>query len=173
MTRRRYSLDVDGQPFVVDVEDSGEERYRVTVEGRQFEVTLGGGEDLHDDGTPAGAAPTASIAAAPPAPAAAPRAAPAVRIAPASPQGGGAGLIKAPMPGVILRVAVAVGARVERGQDIAVLEAMKMENLIRAPLAGEVAEVLVQAGEQVAHGQALVRIRPVAATTTATRAEGA
>jgi biotin carboxyl carrier protein len=64
------------------------------------------------------------------------------------------------MPGLILRVSVAVGSRVERGQDIAVLEAMKMENVIRAPMAGEVAEVCVQPGDQVTHGQAIVRLQP-------------
>jgi biotin carboxyl carrier protein len=67
------------------------------------------------------------------------------------------------MPGVILRVSVAVGARVERGQDIAVLEAMKMENLIRAPMAGVVDEICVSAGDSVGHGQPIVRLRSAGA----------
>jgi biotin carboxyl carrier protein len=65
--------------------------------------------------------------------------------------------LPAPMPGVILRLQVVAGARVERGQDIAVLEAMKMENVIRAPQAGRIAEVCVQTGQKVAHGQPIVR----------------
>jgi biotin carboxyl carrier protein len=61
------------------------------------------------------------------------------------------------MPGTILRIAVAAGAQVERGQDLLVLEAMKMENVIRAPRAGRVAALCVQAGQQVAHGELLLR----------------
>jgi biotin carboxyl carrier protein len=61
------------------------------------------------------------------------------------------------MPGVILRVLVAPGAQVRRGQDLAVLEAMKMENMIRAPADGTVAEVCVQPGQQLAHGEVILR----------------
>jgi biotin carboxyl carrier protein len=67
------------------------------------------------------------------------------------------------MPGLILRVAVAAGAQVRRGQDIAVLEAMKMENVIRAPRDGVVAEVCVEAGQQIGHGAPIVRFAPDAA----------
>jgi biotin carboxyl carrier protein len=69
---------------------------------------------------------------------------------------GGASVLRAPMPGAILRIAVVAGARVQRGQDIAVLEAMKMENIIRAPHAGTIVEVCVQAGQQLAHGDPIV-----------------
>jgi len=61
------------------------------------------------------------------------------------------------MPGVILAVHVVAGTRVERGQDLAVLEAMKMQNTIRSPRAGTVAEVLVAAGQAVGHGEPILR----------------
>jgi biotin carboxyl carrier protein len=61
------------------------------------------------------------------------------------------------MPGVILELSVAPGDTVERGQPIAVLEAMKMKNSIRSPRAGTIAEVCVAVGQAVGHGDAIVR----------------
>lgn len=68
----------------------------------------------------------------------------------------GAGEVKAPMPGLVLRVLVEPGQRVDAGAGLAVLEAMKMENQIKAPVAGVVAEVRVEAGKAVEKGQVLV-----------------
>jgi acetyl/propionyl-CoA carboxylase alpha subunit len=62
----------------------------------------------------------------------------------------------APMPGMIVRVNVEVGAIVEAGQGLVVMEAMKMENELRATSPGTVARVLVQAGQAVEKGSALV-----------------
>lgn len=61
------------------------------------------------------------------------------------------------MPGVILEVFVAAGDRVERGQQIAVLDAMKMHNFIGAPRAGLITEVCVAPGQAVGHGDTIVR----------------
>lgn len=61
------------------------------------------------------------------------------------------------MPGVILSVDVAAGARVQRGDTLMVLEAMKMKNELRAPRDGAVAEIYVAAGQQVKFGETLVR----------------
>lgn len=68
-----------------------------------------------------------------------------------------AAAIEAPMPGTIVEVAIAVGDEVHRGDEICILEAMKMRNSIRAPRAGRVAEVLVAPGSKVAYGDPLVR----------------
>jgi len=62
------------------------------------------------------------------------------------------------MPGVILALQVRPGDRVERGQPLAVLDAMKMHNQIGAPRAGVVAEVCVAVGQAVGHGDAILRI---------------
>ncbi len=66
-----------------------------------------------------------------------------------------AGSLLAPMPGLVRRVLVEVGAAVTAGQPLLVLEAMKMEQTVAAPAAGVVAELRAKAGEQVAAGQVL------------------
>ena len=59
------------------------------------------------------------------------------------------GRIKAPIPGQIARVLVAVGDSVEVGQSLMILEAMKMENHVRAARAGKVEQLNVAAGQTV------------------------
>ncbi|HEV2259475.1 MAG TPA: biotin carboxylase N-terminal domain-containing protein [Streptosporangiaceae bacterium] len=71
-----------------------------------------------------------------------------------------AGSLLAPMPGLVRRVLVEVGAVVTAGQPLLVLEAMKMEQTIAAPAAGVVAELRAKAGEQVAAGQVLAVVEP-------------
>jgi biotin carboxyl carrier protein len=63
------------------------------------------------------------------------------------------------MPGVILEVMVKPGDTVERGQPVAVLDAMKMHNVVASPRAGVIAEVLVAAGQTVDHGEAILKYR--------------
>ncbi|BCX18677.1 MAG: 3-methylcrotonyl-CoA carboxylase subunit alpha [Geminicoccaceae bacterium] len=69
---------------------------------------------------------------------------------------GGEGLVAAPMPGKVVRLAVTPGDRVVRGQLLAVLEAMKMEHRLEAPREGRVAAVHVAVGEQVEEGTILL-----------------
>jgi glutaconyl-CoA/methylmalonyl-CoA decarboxylase subunit gamma len=64
--------------------------------------------------------------------------------------------ITAPIPGVIQKVTVCEGAIVETGQELVVLEAMKMKNIIRATHPGKIGAVLVANGDHVKHGQVLV-----------------
>ena len=66
------------------------------------------------------------------------------------------GNLAAPMPGKVIAVLVEVGATVERGMPLVILEAMKMEHTITAPAAGTVKEILYQIGEQVPEGAALI-----------------
>jgi len=68
------------------------------------------------------------------------------------------GRLSAPMPGKILSFAVKAGDTVEKGQPLAVMEAMKMEHTIAAPAAGVVEEVLYAPGDQVAEGAELLKI---------------
>lgn len=68
------------------------------------------------------------------------------------------GLLKAPMPGLVLRVAVAEGDAVEAGAGLLVLEAMKMENEIKSPLQGRVKRVLVEPGQAVDKGTPLLEV---------------
>lgn len=66
--------------------------------------------------------------------------------------------VRAPMPGLVLNVVKAVGEKVERGETVAVLEAMKMENDLATPHEGTVKEVLVSKGQTVNQGDVLVVI---------------
>lgn len=61
-----------------------------------------------------------------------------------------------PMPGLLTRLEVAAGDRVEAGQPLAVVEAMKMENILRAERAGKVAKVNHQPGESLAVDAAIL-----------------
>lgn len=66
--------------------------------------------------------------------------------------------LKAPMPGMIVRVSVRAGDAVSPGQSLIVMEAMKMENELRATVAGTVKAVLVQPGTAVEKGALLLEM---------------
>nr|WP_293992703.1 DUF2118 domain-containing protein [uncultured Fusobacterium sp.] len=66
--------------------------------------------------------------------------------------------VEAPMQGVILNVSVAVGDTVSEGDELVILEAMKMENPILSPYSGTVVEVSVAKGDTVNDGTVLVKI---------------
>lgn len=131
-------------------------KYRVTVNGVAYEVDV---EEM-GAGTAVAAAP-APVAAPAPAAAPAPVAAPAPAPAPApaaAPVPAGSGTIVAPMPGKILKVLVAQGAAVTKGQVVLILEAMKMENEIFAPADGTVSQVSTKEGDSVNTGDTLLVI---------------
>jgi biotin carboxyl carrier protein len=66
--------------------------------------------------------------------------------------------IVAPMPGMVVKIEVGEGDRVEAGQGVAIVEAMKMENELRASGAGVVTRVRVKAGDAVEKDQVLVEL---------------
>ena len=63
----------------------------------------------------------------------------------------------APLPGTVIEVFVKAGDKVEAGQVIVIIEAMKMKNSIRSVFSGTVGEVFVSTGQSVAHKQALIK----------------
>jgi geranyl-CoA carboxylase alpha subunit len=71
---------------------------------------------------------------------------------------GGSGTILAPMHGNLLAITVAVGDAVEVGQDVAVMEAMKMEHRLSAQVAGEVVAIHAAEGDQIATGAIVLEI---------------
>ena len=73
---------------------------------------------------------------------------------------GGSGELRAPMPGLIVDVLVAIGDPVTRGQKILVLEAMKTQQPFVAPFEGTIKELLVEKGSQVGDGELLASILP-------------
>ena len=68
-------------------------------------------------------------------------------------------IIRAPIPGLVVKVSVMPNQAVAEGETLIILEAMKMENELRAPRAGTVHEVRVEPGAQVGLGQVMVTIR--------------
>ena len=162
---RRYTLEVGGKPYVIDVQEVTADRYRVEVEGQEYEVRLSGDEDL----TEARISPEIVLAreAAQHLPQTAPAARPAAPFPaasspPPSPRpstdGHIVGALTAPMPGKILSVEVKQGDRVSRGQTVVILEAMKMKNAIKSPYDGVVLEIMVRAEQTVAYGDPLAQL---------------
>ncbi|HHG85597.1 MAG TPA: biotin/lipoyl-binding protein [Bacteroidetes bacterium] len=64
--------------------------------------------------------------------------------------------VKAPMPGLIHSIAVAVGDKVNKGDTLLILEAMKMENLIKSPSDGEIKKIAVEKGQTVEKSQVMI-----------------
>lgn len=129
-------------------------KYKVTLNNRVYEVEVEMGQAMLIDEYDAVAPAPAAAPAAPAAPAAAPAAPAAV---PAAALASGE-VVKAPMPGNILKINVAPGQKVEEGDVLIVLEAMKMENEIVAAKSGTVAQVAVSKGAVVETGTPLVVI---------------
>jgi biotin carboxyl carrier protein len=73
----------------------------------------------------------------------------------ARPSGGG---LETPMPGKVIKLHVGLGDCVVKGQEILVVEAMKMENVVRAPADGTVSALRVKEGDMVAPGTILVEL---------------
>jgi len=72
----------------------------------------------------------------------------------------GGAVIKAPMPGLVVKVLVAAGEPVAADQPVAILEAMKMENELRCPAAGTVKQVNIAAGQTVNMDDILIVVAP-------------
>jgi len=112
--------------------------YRVFLEGRAYEVVV----DPLPLRPPAPPPPTLPQRPTPPAPA-----------------GPAEVPLTAPMPGILLRFVVEVGQRVQEGETVAYLDAMKMENALPAPATGVVVELRGQPGDRVQKGAVLAIIR--------------
>ena len=145
----RYRITVDGITYEVEVGDVSSSPVSVVVDGIEFDVEIPDSEQSR----PANQRPQRTPSRT------SPRHRPAERARPsATAASDSQDVVRAPMPGRIIRVNVAVGDNVQRGQSIVVLESMKMENTIAAPRDGVVSQVHVTADESVQHGQSLVEL---------------
>ena len=73
--------------------------------------------------------------------------------------GADAGVLTAPMQGTIVKLHVKAGDRVEAGDRVCILEAMKMENEVKSPIDGEIVDLKVRAGDTVTPGAIIAVIR--------------
>ena len=140
----RYQARVDDRPIEIDLHQTGRDFVSLLIAGRSYELGLEKTEtgyrvvfpedtlevELQDATRGSG------------------------RVAKKAPSG--PARVMAPMPGKIVRVVVAPGAKVAAGESLLVMEAMKMENEIRAPRAGRIREVVVREGQAVEQGALLI-----------------
>ena len=144
---KQYRFKINGNQYNVDINSVEGNIASVSVNGTSYQVEL---EDA--PAAPAQAVPVQTSVITP---AAAP-----VQAAPApKPAASGAGkAVTSPLPGVIIAVKVNVGDSVKAGQEVAVLEAMKMENSIEAVQDGTVTAIHVAKGDSILEGAAIVTI---------------
>ena len=117
--------------------------YKITVNGVSYDVTV---EEVANSSSPAKSQPAPVFQAQPQAKAAEP----------------GEGFqLKAPMPGTITDILVSAGDEVKSGDNLLVLEAMKMENEISAPVSGRISGIVVSKGAAVKTDDVLLTIEEV------------
>lgn len=140
---KTYKYTINGNKYEVAIGEIVENVATLTVNGEEFKV------EMEQEPEPVKKKPVVKAAAA----AAESTAAPA--------QGGAvnkANALKAPLPGVITEILVEVGQEVQAGDNVIVLEAMKMANNLQAEKSGKVTAVCVQVGQSVMEDEALVVI---------------
>jgi biotin carboxyl carrier protein len=142
----KQKLTVDNQTYEVDIEDINVRPVIVHVDGVRFEVMPE--KQSQAETRKEAPAKMESVSYKPnPAPVAAPS--PNLALSGNS--------LTAPLPGTVVDVFVKAGDKVEAGQVVLVIEAMKMKNSIRSTYSGTISDVLVSQGQSVAHKQALIK----------------
>lgn len=140
----QYKYTIDGKEYVVEIGEIKDLKASVTVNGEPFTVEMEPEKEPEKKkvvlGTPASAADDGDNAAATPA------------------NINTSNAVKAPLPGVITEIKVAVEQEVKAGDTVVVLEAMKMANNIEAETSGKVTAICVKQGESVMEDAPLVVI---------------
>ena len=144
---KEYKYKINGENYNVTINEVNDTTAQVEVNGVTYNVEWEKPEP-----------PKPVVVAKPAAPAAKPAAAPVAAPAPAASGAVGGYAIKTPLPGVIIDVKVNVGDAVAKGQTVAILEAMKMENNINSDRDGKVVSIAVNKGETVADGAVLITL---------------
>ncbi|MBB6275182.1 acetyl-CoA carboxylase biotin carboxyl carrier protein [Porphyromonas circumdentaria] len=134
---KEYKYKINGNDYAVKINKIENNQADVEVNGKSYSVELCREEKQAPKPVVRRVQPTTSTVSSAPKPAA---------------TSGAKGGIKSPLPGVILELSVAVGDEVKRGQRVAILEAMKMENNINSDRDGKVLEIKVQKGDSILEG---------------------
>ena len=142
---KEFAFKINGAEYKCAVEEL-DGKTNVTVNGKVYEVET------------EAAAPAAKPAAkpAPVAPKAAPAAAPKAEAKPAAAPAAGGVQVKSPLPGSVIKVLVAEGQAVKKGDTLLTLESMKMENAIMAEADGVVKQIAVTPGQNVMQDDLLI-----------------
>jgi biotin carboxyl carrier protein len=142
---KHYRFKINGNRYEVDVNSVEGDIATVTVNGIEYQVELENTPVNQEDtlyATPAAAIPRT----------------------PSSPEeyhkpvAAGGKAVTSPLPGVIIDIKVNIGDKVKAGQEVAVLEAMKMENSIEADMEGTVTAIHVNKGDSILEGDPIVTI---------------
>ena len=150
---KQYSFKINGKEYNVAIGEAEGKMLSVNVNGADYQVELEG-----DTLAPSGLGMTTSVPVMPSAASASP-APSAASATPAPKAAAGAGqTVKSPLPGIIISVDVKEGQAVKRGQKVAVVEAMKMENDILAEYDGTVTAIHARKGDSVLEGADIVTI---------------
>lgn len=147
----KYKVLVNGQSYIVEIENINVRPIVAVVEGQKFEVLPEIAEAKDDKPgierkvfsqyQPAAVIPSPSSSVS------------------------GSNTLTSPLPGTVVNVFVKAGDKVEAGQVVLVIEAMKMKNSIRSIFSGIIGEVLVSTGQSVAHKQALITFTDLSETS--------
>ena len=141
---KEYKFKINGKDYSVKIGEADGKNLTVNVNGADYNVEL-------ENEIAAQAVNDAKPAVAPAAPSAAP-------VAPAAQPSGAGKTIKSPLPGIIISIDVKEGQAVTRGQKVAVIEAMKMENDILAECDGTITAIHARKGDSVLEGADIVTI---------------
>lgn len=150
MTQQTLKVIVNGNQYTVEVQDVNASPLTMVINGNTYTVELSGSAPV---ATPQAAPQQAAVSANP---VEMPKAAAQPTATPIS-NGSSNAEVVAPMPGVILDIAVKAGDSVKKGDPLCALEAMKMKSAIRSPQDGTISSVEVHEGQKVNHNDVLVR----------------
>ncbi|HUT52695.1 MAG TPA: biotin/lipoyl-containing protein [bacterium] len=154
---KEYRYEINGKTFRVRIKEMYGEHAVVEVNNQTYQVNMMLGQVTAAPKGPLSVPGGALAAAAAPASEAA-TSADKSAAAPAPAPSAVNGAVKAPMPGVILKIKVNEGDMVNAGDAVMVIEAMKMENDIKAPRSGTVKKIMVGQGDSVNTGDNLLFI---------------
>ncbi len=134
--------------------------FKISVDGVSYNVTV---EEMEPDAKGKTEPKPETVAAAPVAstPAATSMPSPPRATPPATSAPPGSGDVVSPMAGTVIEVKVSAGQTVKSGEEVLVLEAMKMESVLVAPIDGRVQNIAVTSGQSVQEGQTLLSLTPV------------
>ncbi len=137
---RHYSISLNGKTYDLEVIKELADVFLVTVDDVSFEVSIGSAGNVVS--VEAGRRRRMRR--------------PALNQRPSSDLNAKDGVVRAVMPGRVIAVNVSTGDKVTKGQALAVIESMKMENTVTSPLDGVIGSVSIEEGETVLHGQTLL-----------------